>query len=425
MKKGFDIKGFIAGCGLQVLVFSLLTGVAIGSIPETIYVAAGGEKEIFFNVPIRAEISGEAVSAISVKNKKGEYDTSLDLGSPFYIDAEEEAKVDARLSVLGIPVKTVSVNVVRDRSIVPCGNIIGVTMETDGILVLGVGAVLDEHGNDKSPAKGKLEAGDVIKSINGKEIKDKEELAKAVDDHDGGEFELTVIRRGREIKVNIDPVKAVDGNRIGVWVRDSTQGLGTVTYYDNKNRSFGALGHGIYDVDTGSLMTVREGCITRAEVTGIKKGEKGSPGEVIGTLFKNDELGDVTKNTECGLYGEIKEYGVHVLEDVTMPIGLRYEVEEGEAFILSDIIDGEKDEYSINIESIDRYGGRQDKSLLITITDERLLEKTGGIIQGMSGSPIIQNEVGGQAVLGRQCHKSTPWLTERHGYDPTYRITAL
>ena len=391
MKKGFDIKGFIAGCGLQVLVFSLMTGMAVGSIPETIYVAAGEEKEIFFNVPMRAEISGEAVSAISVKNNKGEYDTSLDLGSSFYIDAEEEAKVEAELSILGIPVKTVSVNVVRDRSIVPCGNITGVTMETDGILVLGVGSVLDEHGNDKSPAKGKLEAGDIIKSIDGEQVNDKEELARIVNDCDGDDFELTVIRRGREIKVKVTPFKAVDGNRLGVWVRDSTQGLGTVTYYDNENRSFAALGHGIYDVDTGSLMTVKEGCITRAEVTGIKKGEKGSPGEVIGTLFKNDEIGDVIKNTECGLYGKMKEYGVHVLEDETMPVGLRYEVEKGEAFILSDIIDGEKDKYSINIESIDRYGGRQDKSLLITITDERLIEKTGGIIQGMSGSPIIQN----------------------------------
>ena len=193
------------------------------------------------------------------------------------------------------------------------------------------------------------------------------------------------------MKIDITPFKAVDGNRLGVWVRDSTQGLGTVTYYDKSSRSFAALGHGIYDVDTGSLMTVREGFLTRAEVTGIKKGEKRNPGEVMGTLFKDDELGDVLKNTECGLYGEIKEYGINVLEDKTLPIGLRYEVKEGEAFILSDLIDVEKREYSINIESINRYGGRQDKSLLITITDERLLDKTGGIIQGMSGSPIIQD----------------------------------
>ena len=390
LKKGFDIKGFAVGCGLQLLAFSLLTGAAVGSIPDNIYVAAGKEKEIFFNVPMRAQISGEAVSAVSVKNQKGEDDISLDLSTPFYIDAEEEARVDAELSILGIPVKTVSVNVMKDKNIVPCGNITGVTMKTDGVLVLGAGVVTGENGNDSSPARGKLEAGDIIKSINGKDIDDKDDLARIVNEYTEGSFELTVIRRGREFKADIRPFKAIDGNKLGVWVRDSTQGLGTITYYDDENKSFAALGHGIYDVDTGSLMTVKEGCVTRAEVTGVKKGEKGVPGEVLGTLFKDDELGDILKNTECGLYGEMRDTGVYLLEDKSMPIGLRYEVNEGEAFILSDI-GGEKEEYSINIESIDRYGGRKDKSLLITITDERLLGKTGGIIQGMSGSPIIQD----------------------------------
>ncbi|MBE6008883.1 MAG: SpoIVB peptidase [Lachnospiraceae bacterium] len=391
MKNRFDFKRFIAGCGLHMLVFSLLTGAAVGSIPENIYVAAGEDKEICFNVPMRAELSGEAIGAISVKNKKGEENISLDLSDPFYVEADEETRIDAELSLLGIPVKTVSVNVMRDRSIIPCGNITGVTMETDGILVLGTGAVTDENGNDHSPARGKLEAGDIIKSINGEEIDDKEELARIVNNYTDGSFEMTIIRRGKEFKADIRPYKAVDGNRLGVWVRDSTQGLGTITCYDSENRSFAALGHGIYDVDTGSLMTVKDGSVTRAEVTGIKKGEKGSPGEVLGTLFKDDELGDILKNTECGLYGEIKETGIFFLEDESMPVGMRYEVKEGKAFILSDILDGKKTGYSINIESINRYGGRQDKSLFITITDERLLEKTGGIIQGMSGSPIIQN----------------------------------
>ena len=392
MRKGFDIKKFLCGVGVNFLVFALLTAVAVKSIPENIYLWADNENEIAFNVPLVAHIDEEAVSALSVKNKTGEGNGNLDLRSPFYVEAEEEVVVEASLSLFGvIPVKTVSVNVMNDAKLVPCGNIVGVTMETDGILVLGTGDVTDENGKNVSPAEGKLFAGDIIKNVNGEDIDNKEDLSDMVARCNDGEFLVKVLRRGKEVEVDVRPLKAIDGNRLGVWVRDSTQGLGTVTYYDPVGKDFAALGHGIYDVDTGTLMEAKEGTITKATVTGVKKGEKGTPGEVLGTLYKDDEFGEIEKNAESGLYGEINDYGIYCLQDEAYPIGLRYEVEEGEAFIISDIIDGEKKMYSINIESIDRYGGRKDKSMLITITDERLIEKTGGSIQGMSGSPIIQD----------------------------------
>ncbi len=389
MKK-FNITRFSAALAVNIMVFASLTAAAINSIPEKVYVAAGEKTEISFDVPLTVEIE-ETVTAINVTNAKGEKTDEFNLSTPFYVDADEETSVTAKISLLGIPVKTVDVDIIEKKGVVPCGNVVGVTMDTNGILVLGTGEVVDENGEKMNPAKGKIYAGDVIFDVNGKAVQNKEELAEAVKNYENGSFTIGIKRRGRQMDVNIKPVKASDGYKIGVWVRDSTQGLGTVTYFDSENGSFAALGHGIYDVDTGSLMEVKNGNITHAEVTGYAKGEKGTPGEIMGSLDKSVIYGDIEINTEKGLYGSVNNIGADYFGLESYPVGMRYDIKEGKAYIKSDILKGYMDEYEIEIESVDKYGSRADKSMVIRITDERLINETGGIIQGMSGSPIIQN----------------------------------
>ena len=392
MKKRFNLPHFLIGCGINMSVFVLLTAVAVGSIPERLYVAAGENMELSFSVPLTAQLEGESVNAVSVKNSKGEENENISLSSPFYVTAEEEGSVSAKLSICGIPLKTVSVDIIPDTEVIPCGNIVGVTMKTEGILVLGTGSVKTENG-EREPARGKIYTGDIILRVNGKPIESKEDLQSLVADYSGGNFSITVLRRGRETVAEVLPVKAegTGDNRLGVWVRDSTQGLGTVTCYDDRKDVFAALGHGIYDTDTSTLMNVKEGSITMAKVSGCKKGIKGEPGEIMGGLDKSIVLGEVYSNTDNGLCGKVNKTGESYFGNKAVPIGMRYDIKEGEAIILSDISGGGIKEYTVNIDSIDRYGGSSDKSMVITVTDERLLKETGGIIQGMSGSPIIQN----------------------------------
>lgn len=390
MKNRFNILRFAVGLGVNFLVFSMLITLAVGSIPDKVYVTAGENIEMSFDVPLKARLDGDVVNAVSVKNQSGEENVNISLSSPLYVTAEEPGNVSAELSIMGIPIKTVSVDIIPNRNVVPCGNIVGVTIKTRGVLVLGTGAVTMEDGKEYEPARGKIFTGDIILKVNGEEIDSKEELQSLAEGYAGGEFVITVLRRGRETDVDYTPVKTGENgkNRLGIWVRDSTQGLGTVTCYDTGNKVFAALGHGIYDTDTSTLMEVKEGSITMAKVSGYKKGKKGEPGEVTGGLDKTKKLGTIAVNSDNGLCGNVSPEGEKYFGKEIFSIGMRYDVKEGEAFIISDILDGELKQYSINIDSIDRYGGSNDKSMVITVTDDRLISETGGIIQGMG---VIDN----------------------------------
>lgn len=276
------------------------------------------------------------------------------------------------------------------RELVPVGQTVGVTMDTKGLLVLGTGFVSGEDNETYEPSKGVLKIGDLILEADGKSLDNKEAFLEAVESSDGKTMKLLLERDGKEKEVKITPVFSTADNafKIGAWIRDSIQGIGTVTYYDPKNGTFGALGHGVYDVDTDELMEIREGSLVDSDLTEIVKGQKGAAGELMGKVNMEEKLAHIEKNTEVGIYGTTEEM---VFTGEALPIAKADEVKKGEAVLLSDLEGGKVKEYSLEIESIDPDGGKRNKDMTIRITDERLLNLTGGIVQGMSGSPILQD----------------------------------
>lgn len=278
----------------------------------------------------------------------------------------------------------------------PCGFPIGVYLKTKGVMVIGTARVPDENGTMQEPASGSIESGDYILSINGEEIVSKEDFQEKL--NHSGEHPVTLrIERGngeqsRQFELSIQPVKNAQGEyRLGIWVKDDIQGIGTMTYITADGR-FGALGHPISDTDTGKMVSAKSGGLYQAQVRMIIKGSDGNPGSFSGIICydRSTCLGTIEKNTRCGIFGKADLARItadHQLEPC--PIALKSEVTCGPA-LLCCTIDGERKDYQIEILN-KNAGNESDKGFLFCVTDQELLEKTGGIIQGMSGSPIIQN----------------------------------
>lgn len=378
---------YIAFCVITTLLL-LPTLVNILFFPKEINLLAGNTHKLNFNIPVVATVKADENNDININNEPLDDKTSLNLNNDIYLNSEKEGSHNMMLSVMGIPLKNVTVSVLPDMKLIPAGNSIGVRINTDGVMVLGIGPVLSKDGKEYEPAKNILKPGDMILKVNDIPIDSKETLMTCIEQNDMLNIE---IRRDNNIEnVNIRCIKGTDDkNKIGVWVRDSTQGIGTLTYINPNDASFGALGHGIVDVDTREIMKVKDGKLMQSDIIDIKKGEKGSPGELVGNIQNKNELGEIKENTSVGIYGTITN---NKFIDISkaIPVGLKDTVQIGEASILCDI-DGSVKEYSIEIESINKYNIDSSKSMVIKITDERLLSKTNGIIQGMSGSPIIQD----------------------------------
>ncbi len=307
--------------------------------------------------------------------------------------SEENSKVTVKF--LGIPIKSTDVKVLNSKKLIPSGKSIGINIKTKGVLVLGTGSVTDKDGNVIKPWEDKLKAKDIILEANGININSKEALMDIIDTSDNIEF--LIVRNDKKETVTVQTVKSVvdERNKIGVWVRDGTEGIGTLTYINPTSMKFGALGHGVLDVDTNQLMPVSSGSLMDSKITTINKGEKGSPGELIGQI-SNKVQGEILKNTTHGIYGnwtDTSSLGIEV------EIGLKNEVKLGPAYILCDIGSSGVQKYDIQIEDIN-LNSTDEKGMVIRITDENLLSKTNGIIQGMSGSPIIQND----KIIGAVTH---------------------
>lgn len=361
-------------------------------IPENINFIAGETQEIKYSLPLKVSLYNEdniIVSGSEPEPVKG--NIKIDLSEKTEITPVSEGTTIAKVSAFGIPLKNVSVNIIPQRKVIPCGTIIGVVMKTEGILVLGTGGIKDENGEINRPSEGKIKSGDIILSCNGKVISEKEELMEVIKENKGDNLNLKIKRNEKNMDVSLTPSLNEAGEyKIGAWIRDSTQGLGTITYIDEKNMTYGALGHGVYDVDTRTMVSVAQGVATLSDISGIKKGISGEPGEVCGALDKSNVIGTINKNTEKGVYGNINSNSLSKFKAEPVEVAVINEIKEGPAVILSDILDKEVKEYSVNIESVNKFTGT-DKGMIVRITDKRLLDKTGGIIQGMSGSPIIQN----------------------------------
>lgn len=289
--------------------------------------------------------------------------------------------------LLGVPQ---SAQALERRKLIPVGRTVGVTMDTEGLLVLETGSVVGADNESHEPSKGLLKAGDRILQANGEKQENKEAFMKTIQQSEGKPICLRLERNGRQKEVKITPVlsNTAQTYQIGAWIRDSIQGIGTVTYYDAENGTFGALGHGVYDVDTDDLMVIHGGSVVDTTLTEIVKGEKGAAGELIGQVEMQEKLAAIEKNTETGIYGKAAA-GVFVGEGY--PVATKAEVKKGAAVLLSDLEGKGVQAYAMEIESLEKNGGRQHKDMNIRIMDERLLALTGGIVQGMSGSPILQD----------------------------------
>ena len=291
-----------------------------------------------------------------------------------------------------IPFKDVKVKHTTAKEVYVSGDAVGIYMQTKGVLIIDTGEILSESGETEEPARDIVKPGDYIVAFNQNRIQCKQDLLEDLADLDGDSVMLKV-RRGKEtIPLSLTPVKDKEGKyKLGIWVRDDTQGIGTLTYVDEDGR-FGALGHGISDVDTGELLSIADGNLYDAQIMGIRKGEKGNPGELSGLIRYDADniLGEISENSKNGIFGIMDAWRMKNLDLKKIPIGYKQDLKTGPASILC-CTDGEVKEYSAEITRIDMNHEDSNKSFVIQITDKELLEKTGGIVQGMSGSPVLQN----------------------------------
>ncbi|MBR2413721.1 MAG: SpoIVB peptidase [Clostridia bacterium] len=288
-----------------------------------------------------------------------------------------------------VPVKTVSVTQTDRKYVYAGGDVIGLQMLTDGVIVVDVQSFESVNG-EVSPAKDAgLQKGDIITAVNGVQVSDNQSFSSAISDSSGQEIDMTFIRGVQEKHTLVTPqlCKQSGVYRCGAWVRDSTVGIGTMTYYDPSTGIYGALGHCVSDMDTGEMLPIAGGQIVDAYVWNIKKGESGTAGELGGSL-EEEVIGSIEKNCQSGVYGILYEAPLCAGE---YPVAWETEVKAGPAEIMLSL-DGETIEsYDIEIERINADYNAEIKNMVVRITDEALLEKTGGIVQGMSGSPIVQN----------------------------------
>lgn len=284
-----------------------------------------------------------------------------------------------------IPIKSVDVSVIPKKYLVPSGEAIGVKLYTDGVLVVGISDVTDSYGKIYQPARDAgITVGDRILSVNGKYVKNINDFTDKINEA-GTRATLEIARQDYRFSAELSPAYSKDGGyKVGLWVRDSTAGIGTLTFYNPEDNTFYALGHGICDSDTKELMAVREGSINACRIRSVIKGERGIAGELSGD-FSGVEIGEITKNTDAGISGKAS---IHSQAEPVM-IASRFEVRKGNAEILCDVDGCGPRRYKIEITRIQK--GQDQKNLVLKVTDDRLIEKTGGIVQGMSGSPILQN----------------------------------
>ena len=368
-------RKFFAGLSLLCALWMIFspTSRALRALPNTFRISVGQSYAL-----------NTGVAALSSQDEK------LDVQGGT-LSAREAGDAEVTVNLFGlIPIGRMRVTAGDETRLMPGGAAVGVAMTTKGVLVVGVSDVAG-----KSPAQSAgLRAGDVIESVNGKEIDGSQHLTELIASSGGSPLSLIYDRGGQKRTALLTPAldSASGAYRMGAWVRDSTAGVGTLSYYNSADGDYGALGHAINDGDTGKLLPVKTGALMQAEIVDVKKGQRGTPGELRGSFLReNLVLGDIRENTNLGIYGKLNKPYVNPLYPEGLPIGYQESVKTGPAAILS-TLDGEGvKEYQVEIIQATRQIAPSPKSMIIRVTDPALLQKTGGIVQGMSGSPIIQN----------------------------------
>ena len=359
-------------------------------IPDELRLNIEEEQQFDWNLPVSASFSGTSVYA---SEEAQDMEIHVDMAKPFSVVGETQGSYVMECKLFGIiPLKSVQVNVQEKEYVTPGGYPVGIYLKTEGILVIGTSPITAADGTEQEPARNIVKSGDYIVSVNGREVEEKEELLAEVADCQGEDVVLGIRRNGETTEVKIQPVAAPGGvYRLGIWVRDNTQGIGTLTYVDGES-NFGALGHGINDVDTSTLMEIDSGSLYEAEILSIVKGQSGTPGELMGMIsYDSANLrGKITKNTPAGIFGKAGSTLSQECAASPVEVGWKQEIAVGPAVIRC-YMEGELQEYEVEIEEIHLSGDDINKGIVLRVTDERLLALTGGIVQGMSGSPILQN----------------------------------
>ncbi len=362
------------------------------AIPDKIWIEEGKEENFDFHLPITGEMDQEGLEVFGNQSPAVEEDKiRLDLNESFSLKSRNQGSYSMSCRLFGLfHIKEVAVEVIEKEQVVPCGIPVGIYVKTNGILIIGTGTVTGNDGMNYEPAENLVKSGDYVKTVDDQVVESKEDLIGKINQCQGKSVILGVLRGEEYIQLKLQPVQTAENEyKLGIWVRDDLAGVGTLTFY-NEEGDYGALGHPVSDLDTGTKVNMGEGTLYEAEVAGITKGEKGNPGEIAGVITYLDQyrLGTVEENTNAGIYGNLERVPDTVGKSPYYPIGLKQDIEKGEAVIIS-TVSGERKEYSIVITDVD-YNS-ENKGILFQVTDGELLNLTGGIVQGMSGSPIIQN----------------------------------
>ena len=372
MKKFFKILLILT------LIIILVYVSNVTSIPDNLILMQGEELNIKTMFGLNLEnSSGQTIEAMASDTEK---------------ISKEVGKLDLSLNLGNFSLKDVTVNVIPNTVVIPGGEAIGLRLYTSGVLVVGMSEIVGTDNKSYSPYKDSgIQEGDMIVKIDDKAITCTSDLITKVNECNGNSVEITYVRDGNNYITEIKPTKTEENEyKLGLWVRDAAAGVGTITYYDPESQMFGALGHGILDIDTDQLIDIAKGEVITSKILSIVKGEKGKPGEVQGSIDNGKVIGEVYKNTNFGIYGKLTD--VSLIEGgKTLEVMPRDEVKMGKATIICTLDNNKREEYEIEIEKLYTSTNRNNKNMIIKVTDKRLLEKTGGIIQGMSGSPILQD----------------------------------
>lgn len=354
---------------------------AIDAIPDSIILFKGEELNI------------RSLFGISLEKKNLEYGTILT--STESVEKQEIGTKNLEVKLFNtFNVKDIDVSVIERTKVIPVGQVSGIKLFTSGVLVVGMSEIKGLDNVKYKPYENSgLKEGDTIVQIEDKYVTDTKELINIVNSSNGRKLKIKYVRNEDSLECSIKPVKTGETEyKLGLWVRDSAAGIGTMTYIEPSTNGFAALGHGITDIDTGNVLNISNGQFITTKVLSIIKGINGNPGKIQGSINAQSEIGTINKNSAFGIYGKVNDNTkIKLISNKSVDVALRNEIKLGEAKILCSL-DGElAKEYKIQIDKIYLNNDYDNKSMLIKVTDEDLIEKTGGIIQGMSGSPVIQN----------------------------------
>ncbi len=322
-----------------------------------------------------------------------------------------------------IPIKTIKANIIEDKQVYLGGSPIGLTIDVDGLIVLGSNSINTEEGLKSNFVDSKLKIGDIITKVNGIKVSEIDDIKTIInsENYNGEELTINLLRKGKEETIKLKPLKNEEGEyKIGLWVRNDAAGVGTITFVDAETMEFGALGHPITDYETGVVVPAKGGKIFSCSVVGLNKGEVGMPGEIKGVFMQGkNQKGEIDRNTRFGVYGTIFNKDKIIDPNKIADVASRLTIKPGKATLISSI-SGVSEEYEIEIIKTNYQPTSSEKSFVFRVTDKRLLKLTGGIIQGMSGSPIMQND----KVIGAVTHVFVSDPTKGYGIYIDWMIAA-